>query len=191
MPYHETKINELASFFESRQNKMVMTTISIINPNQRTIGEDVLGVVDYYQAIFERRGLTERESEFRMSKLGLIVDLIKTTEMPDDLASDLVSTIISAWRLSIPGRTIEDMTDEKYTILGSTEAIRSAVLWARDNQSPVIKKQLDATIQFSLPMKPIDLREEDVQKVHDLLNDAMEYIADSMESERAPAPSLP
>jgi len=191
VPYHETKINELASFFESRQNKMVMTTISIINPNQRTIGEDVLGVVDYYQAIFERRGLTERESEFRMSKLGLIVDLIKTTEMPDDLASDLVSTIISAWRLSIPGRTIEDMTDEKYTILGSTEAIRSAVLWARDNQSPVIKKQLDATIQFSLPMKPIDLREEDVQKVHDLLNDAMEYIADSMESERAPAPSLP
>jgi hypothetical protein len=141
------------------------------------IGGELLGLVDYYETIFGRKDLVAKESEFRMKKLGLTLDLIRASRMPEEVSSGLHSAIISAWRLTVPERTKEDRLEESLRIVRSLNAIKKAVQWARDNPGTSSWWQLEMFVQFALPMSRFDLESEGVAQVHDLLDSAIGSIA--------------
>jgi hypothetical protein len=53
-------------------------------------------LIDYYGIIFRAEDLSKKEYEFRNNKLGLILDLINTVKVPEDITAELRSTIIAS-----------------------------------------------------------------------------------------------
>jgi len=51
--------------------------IDAISVGYSRVGDDLLGLADYYEAVLKRNELVTKESEFRSNKLSLIVDLIR------------------------------------------------------------------------------------------------------------------
>jgi hypothetical protein len=140
------------------------------------LGCDLLGQVDYYGAILGKKDLITREGEFRISKLGLIVDLIKAIDVPDDMISKLTTAIIEAWRLNGPEKCLEDRAEEMSYIMRSIEAIRSTVQWCKKHPGSETAKRLDVAVLFALPLMPSDLCSSEVRRVHALLGQMVDYI---------------
>jgi hypothetical protein len=57
---------------------------------QRNRSDELSGLIEYYDAIFNREGLIKKESDFRSNKLSLILDLIRTTAYPMLLAYQII-----------------------------------------------------------------------------------------------------
>ena len=57
---------------------------------------------------------------------------------------------------------------------------------ALHNCNPISLRELDATVMFALPLMIRDLKNDDVPKIHDLLNQVMEDFAERKEQEFAP-----
>lgn len=132
--------------------------------------EELFGLVEYYDAIFNRFGLIKKESEFRSNKLSLVLDLIRTTGISDDLGTDLTSTIINAWRLCVPEKTLIQREEELRGVLSSIRNIKGA---ARENNKcgdQVIEMQFDAIILSYLPIMASDFQSDDAPKIYDLLS---------------------
>jgi hypothetical protein len=136
------------------------------------VGDDLLGLADYYETVLKRNELVTKESEFRSSKLSLIVDLIRTMEIPDGLMLDLTVAIIDAWTMAVPGSTTELVSEDRRMVLQSLEEIRSSVVKAKRSLSPQAKQYLDMAVQFALPVRSSDLQIEGATRVQDLLNQA-------------------
>jgi hypothetical protein len=79
----------------------------VSNAYDHPISDDLFGRVDYYEALFGRCDLIKREGEFRSYKLGLILDILRTMDMPENLKASLEFAILESWRLEIPEKTIE------------------------------------------------------------------------------------
>jgi hypothetical protein len=141
------------------------------------LGCDLLGQVEYYGAILGKKGLITREGEFRISKLGLIVDLIKAVDVPYCMISDLTTAIIEAWRLDAPERSLEERAEEMSHIMQSIEAIRSTIQWCKKHQGPETAKRLDIAVLFALPLMPSDLCSSEVGRIHDLLGQIVDYLS--------------
>jgi len=107
------------------------------------LGCDLLGQVEYYGAILGKKDLITREGEFRINKLGLIVDLIKTINVPYDMISKLTTAIIEAWRLDAPERSLKERAEEMNYIMHSIEAIRRTIQWGKSHQGPDAVRRLD------------------------------------------------
>jgi hypothetical protein len=142
-------------------------------------GCDLLGQVDYYKAIMNRRDLIAKEGEFRIKKLGLIVDLIKAVNVPDDLKTKLTSAIIDAWRLDSPDSSAEKRDEEMSYIMRSIEAIRGTVQWLKRHPEPQAAKMLDIAVIFAIPIMTSDLYANKVRHIHDLLGQAVENLSKS------------
>lgn len=140
-------------------------------------GNNLIGHLDYYEAILERKALTTREGEFRNCKLSLTVDLLKIVGIPEDLKTELISAVIEAWRLEAPEKTVLQRDEELKMLLQRIDAVRSAAIWAKEHPSPAIRKQLDVAVMFSLPLMSSDLKPEYIPKVHNLLALVMDYYA--------------
>lgn len=140
------------------------------------VGCDLLGQVDYYGAILGKKDLISKEGEFRISKLGLIVDLIKAIDVPEDMISKLTTAIIEAWRIDAPERSLEEKAQEMSYIMRSIEAIRSTVQWCKKHPGPETARRLDIAVLFALPLMPSDLCFSEVRRVHDLLGQMVDYI---------------
>jgi hypothetical protein len=151
--------------------------LDVANAKCAAIGGDLLGLVDYYETVFGRKGLVAKESEFRTKKLGLTLDLIRASRMPEEISAGLHTAIIDAWRLTVPERTEDDRLEESCRVMRSLSAIKKAVQWARDNPGPSARWQLEMFVQFALPMSRSDLQSEGVAQVHDLLDRAIGSIA--------------
>lgn len=156
-------------------------SITISSEGLRT-GDNLISHLEYYEAIFERKALVAREGEFRIHKLGLTLELLKIVGIPEDLKTELISTVIEAWRLEAPEKTVEQRADELKMLLHTIKAVKSAANWAREHPSPMIGQQLDVAVMFSLPLMSSDLKSEDISKVHCLLCQVMDHYAGVIDS---------
>ena len=143
---------------------------------QMVISNQLRCLIDYYGIIFRAEDLSKKEYEFRNNKLGLILDLINTVKVPEDITAELRSTIIASWRLRIPGSTREKRSREISMVLQSIERLRTAIKWVEEHLSPDIGWQLDVAVLHSISLRRTDLEPIDVNKVQDLLDQAVEYL---------------
>ncbi|MDD2834572.1 MAG: hypothetical protein PHY05_00325 [Methanothrix sp.] len=149
-------------------------------------GENLLGLLGYYEAILERKGLMTRIGEIRSLKLGLILDLLKAVNIPEELKSNLITSMVSAWEMNCNDKTSEEGRDE-IKIMGSCiEIVRKNAQMTLHNCNPINTMQLDVAVMFALPLMIRDLRNDDVPKIHDLLNQVMKNFAERKEQEFAP-----
>jgi hypothetical protein len=149
-------------------------------------GESLLGLLGYYEAILERKGLVARIGEIRSLKLGLILDILKMVNIADDLKSNLISSVVSAWEMNCNGKTIEEGEEEIKTMLGCIAAVRRNAKMALYNCNPINLMQLDVAVMFALPLVLRDLKNDDVPKIRDLLSQVMEGFAVRKEQGFAP-----
>lgn len=153
--------------------------------------EELFGLVEYYDAIFNRFGLIKKESEFRSNKLSLVLDLIRTTGISDNLGTDLTATIIDAWRLCVPEKTLIQREEELRVVLSSIRNIKGAVRENNKCDDRVTEMQFDAMILSYLPIMPSDFQSDDASKIYDLLSliidqslslieDGLDFISEDM-----------
>jgi hypothetical protein len=153
-------------------------------------GENLLGVLEYYEAVLKRNGLVNREGEFRCLKLGLILDLLKIVDIPDDLRSELISAVISSWRMSPLAKTLPQTDEELRKMLHSIDIVRNEVQGAILNPSSNNAMQLDVPIMFVLPLMPSDINTEDVPRIHNLLSEVIKYFASKNDAYTADGDNL-
>ena len=103
----------------------------VLSAEEFHTSDDLFGQVNYYEALFRRSGLIKREGEFRNYKLGLILDILKTIEMPEDLKVSLESAILESWRLEIPEKSLEQREEELEAIFYSIQAVKNAIKWVK------------------------------------------------------------
>ena len=139
--------------------------------------ENLLGLLEYYEAIMDRSGLVARAGEVRSLKLGFILDLLKAVTIPDDLKSNLGSAVLSAWEMKSIDKTLAQSEKELKAMRCSIAAVRNEVLRAGDHRSPMTAIKLDVAVMFALPLMQSDLREDEVPGIHDLLAQVMDGFA--------------
>jgi hypothetical protein len=149
-------------------------------------GENLLGLLGYYEAILERNGLVTRIGEIRSLKLGLILDLLKTVNIAEDLKANLMTSVVSAWEMNCNGKTSEEGDEEIKTMERCIAAVRKNARTALHNCNPINPMQLDVAVMFALPLMIRDLRNDDVPKIHDLLNQVMETFRERTKQGLAP-----
>jgi hypothetical protein len=137
--------------------------------------DELFGLIEYYEAVFNREGLIKKEGEFRSNKLSLILDLIRATGISDNPETDLSSPIIEAWRLQVPEKTLVQRNDELRIILHSIENIKNGVKGIYKSKEQSIELQLGAIVFSCLPITPSDFHSEEVTKIYDLINQVWEY----------------
>ena len=134
--------------------------------------EHLLNLLKYYESILERNGLVSRRGDVKSLKLGLILDLLKTIDLSEDLEGKLNSAIIGAWEM----RCCEDSIDAEYDInamLKSIADIRKGAIEIMQHCNPNMI-HLDSAVMFSLPLMARDLKSDEVPAIRDLLSQAME-----------------
>jgi hypothetical protein len=140
------------------------------------IADELRGLIDYYEIIFKDKELVKKEYEFRNDRLSLLLELINTVAIPEDMLTELRSAIISAWRLKIPGSTREKRSGEISMILHSLERLRTAISSPMVHPGQQSKWQLDVAVLHSISIRRLDLESRGVQQVEDLLDQAIEYL---------------
>lgn len=143
--------------------------------------ENLLGLLEYYEAIMERNGLVARAGEVRSLKLGMTLDLLKMVNIPDDLKANLVSAVLRAWDMTCKDKTLAQCEEVLKSMRCSIASVRNEVLRASYHCSPVTTTNLDAAVMFSLPLVPSDLTDDEVPGIHDLLSRVMDGFAARME----------
>ncbi len=131
--------------------------------------KELFGLVEYYDAIFNRIGLIKKESEFRSNKLSLVLDLIRAAGIADNLGTELTSTIIDAWRLHVPEKTLIQREEELRTVLGSIRSIKGAIRKGNKCDSRAIEVQFHEVILSYLPITPSDFQSDNAPRIYDLL----------------------
>jgi hypothetical protein len=132
----------------------------------------LLNLLEYYESILERNGLVSRCGDVKSLKLGLILDLLKTTDLSDDLQEKLNSAIIGAWEM----RCCDSSINTEYDIdamLKSIADIRKGAMEIMQQCDPNMI-QLDSAVIFSLPLMARDLKSDEVPAIRDLLSLAIE-----------------
>ena len=143
--------------------------------------ENLLGLLEYYEAILERSGLVARAGEVRSLKLGFILDLLKAVTIPEDLKANLGSAVLGAWDMKCIDKTPEYGEKELEAMRCSIAAVRNEVMRAGDHYGPMTSIKLDVAVMFALPLMPSDLREDEVPGIYDLLARVMDGFAARME----------
>jgi hypothetical protein len=143
--------------------------------------ENLLGLLEYYEAIMERSGLVARAGEVRSLKLGFILDLLNAVTIPDGLKANLGSAVLGAWEMTCIDKTLERGEKELKAMRSSIAAVRNEVMRAGDHRSPMTVTKLDVAVMFALPLMQSDLRKDDVPGIHDLLARVMDGFAARME----------
>lgn len=151
-------------------------------------GESLIGLLGYYEAILERKGLETRIGEIRSLKLGLTLDLLKTIGIGEELKAKLISSVVSAWKMSGNDDMLQEGKDEMRTMQSSIAAIRKNVQSAMQKSNPKDLMQLDVTVMFALPLMSCDLKADDVPKIRDLLNEIMASFAERSTQGFVPCP---
>jgi hypothetical protein len=143
--------------------------------------ENLLGLLEYYEAILDRSGLVARAGEVRSLKLGFILDLLNAVTIPDGLKANLGSAVLGAWEMKCIDKTLERGEKELKAMRCSIAAVRNEVMRAGDHRSPMTATKLDVAVMFALPLMQSDLREDGVPGIYDLLARVMDGLAARME----------
>jgi hypothetical protein len=143
--------------------------------------ESVLGLLRYYEAILERKGLVARIGEIRSLKLGLILDLLKMVNIAEELKDKLISSMVSAWEMNGNDNALEESEEEIKSMLDSIADVRENALIAQHNCDPINLTRMDVSVMFALPLMTHDLNYNDIPQIRDLLNQVMEDFAERNE----------
>jgi hypothetical protein len=144
--------------------------------------ESLLNLLGYYEAILARKDLFARPGDIKSLKLGLILDLVRTVNIAEELEAKLVSAIISAWDMNSNRNSLEGGKGDIKTMLRSIVDIRESALMTLRNCNPISLMQLDVTIMFALPLIPHDLQNDEIPVIRDLLNLVLEDFAERKET---------
>ncbi len=136
--------------------------------------KELFGLTEYYDAVFNRVGLIKKEGEFRNTKLSLVLDLIGAIGVSDNLGTDLMSTIIDAWRLQVPEKTLIQREEELHTVLSSIKNINSAVRRNNECNDKMAGLHLGVAVLSRLPITPSDFQSEDAPRIYDLISQIRE-----------------
>jgi hypothetical protein len=150
--------------------------------------ESLIGLLGYYEVILERKGLVARIGEIRSLKLGLTLDLLKLVNIAEDLKANLITSVLSGWEMNGNDKMLLQGEEEIKTMRSSIAAVREKAQAVLHNCSPINLLQLDATVMFALPLMPHDLKNDDVPRIRDLLNQVMADFA--LRNEQGFAPAL-
>jgi len=150
--------------------------------------ESLLGLLGYYEAVLQRNGLVTRIGEIRSLKLGLTLDLLKTVNIGEDLKAKLISSVVSAWEMGGNDDLPEVGEGEMKTMQSSIAAVRKSAQIALHKCHPRDLTQLDASVMLALPLMSRDLKDDDVPKIRDLLNQVMASFAERNPQEFASCP---
>jgi hypothetical protein len=120
--------------------------------------ESLLGLLGYYEAILDRKGLVARIGEIRSLKLGLTLDLLKVVNIAEDLKANLISSVLSSWEMNSNDKMLVHGEEEIKTMRSSIAAVREKAQMVLHNCSPINSMQLDVTVMFALPLMPHDLK---------------------------------
>lgn len=148
--------------------------------------ESLLGLLGYYEAILERKGLEARIGEIRSLKLGLTLDLLKMVNIAEDLKANLINSVLSSWEMNCIDKMSVQGEEDIKTMRSSIAAVTEKAQMVLHNCSPINSMQLDITVMFALPLMPQDLKNDDVPKIRDLLNQIMEGFSARKEQGFAP-----
>jgi hypothetical protein len=136
--------------------------------------KELFGLTEYYDAVFSRVGLIIKEVEFRNTKLSLVLDLIGAVGLFNNSETDLMSTIIDAWRLQVPEKALIQREDELHTVLRSINSINSAVRRINEHDNPMARLHLGVAVLSSLPITSSDFQPEDAPRIFDLISQVTE-----------------
>jgi hypothetical protein len=151
-------------------------------------GESLLGLLGYYEAILERKGLETRIGEIRSLKLGLTLDLLKTIGIGEELKAKLITSVVSAWKMSGNDDMPVNGEGEMKTMRKSIASIRKNAQIAVNKCNPRDQMQLDVSVMFALPLMSSDLKNDEVPIVSDLLNEIMAGFAERSNQGFVPCP---
>jgi hypothetical protein len=144
--------------------------------------ESLLNLLGYYEAILAKKDLFSRPGDIKSLKLGLILDLVRTVNIAEELEAKLVSAIISAWDMNSNRNSLEVGKEDIKKMLRSIADIRKSALMTLSNCNPISLMQLDVTIMFALPLIPHDLQNDGIPVIRDLLNLVLEDFAERKET---------
>lgn len=139
------------------------------------IGIRLLDSIEYYEIVFQGITLIKNESDFRTNKLSMILEVIRAIRIPEDVETKLSSAIIAAWRLRVPGSTIEQRLRERDIILQSIRRIKAYTRWAK--RHPETGFQLDLTVLIDLPLTLTDIEPTELPKIQNLLSQTKQYLS--------------
>lgn len=148
---------------------------------------ELMGLIEYYDAIFNRKGLVKKESEFRTNKLSLILDLIRSTGLFDNHETNLISKIIDAWRLRVPEKSSNQREEELHAVLKCIRNIKNAVKHDGESHGQRNDCQLGVVILSCLPITPTDFPPDDAPEILGLLSQVVGYSSSLIESKRCPS----
>lgn len=171
--------------------KKVTLMYNPLNYKFNPLGSDLSNQLEYHGAVLEKKSLIAKDGEFRISKLGLVIDLIKALKMPEEITTKLTSAIIEGWRLDTQERDLYDRKEEMSHIMSSINSIRNAIAWSKRHHDPLAERRLDIAVLFAVPLMPSDLYPEQVSKVHALLAQLMDHLACLVEKEVVITASIP
>jgi hypothetical protein len=104
----------------------------------------------------------------------------------EDLKANLITSVLSGWRMDGNDKMLLQGEEEIKTMLSSIAAVREKAQMIQHNFNPINSMQLDATVMFALPLMPNDLENDDVPKIHELLNQVIEGFTSKKEQGLAP-----
>jgi hypothetical protein len=148
--------------------------------------ESLLGLLGYYEAILDRKGLEARIGEIRSLKLGLTLDLLKMVNIAEDLKANLINSVLNGWEMNGNDKRLVQGEEEIKTMRSSIAAVQEKAQMVLHNCSPINLMQLDVTVMCALPLMPHDLKNDDDPKIRDLLNQVMEGFSARKEQGFAP-----
>ena len=138
--------------------------------------QGILGLIEYYDAVLRKDGMANSESDFRASKLGLVVDLVRTINIPESLRAELTSAIVDAWRLRVPEVTQEQRVGERESLLKGIESIRKEIVWSADHMGTTYQKNLNLALRFTMMLQPSDFKAEAMSRINGLIRKVVIYL---------------
>ena len=134
--------------------------------------EILLGLLGYYEAILNRKGLAARIGEVKSIKLGMILDLVRITDISEELREELNSTIIHAWNMKCQGSSYVEAEDDIHAILKNIKELKQNVLAKLHSCNPN-EIYLDSAVMLTLPLRTKDLISDEVPIIRDILEKVM------------------
>ena len=134
--------------------------------------EILLGLLGYYEAILNRKGLAAMIGEFKSIKLGMILDLVRITDISEELREELNSTIIHAWNMKCQGSSYVEAEDDIHAMLKNIKELKQNVLAKLHSCNPN-EIYLDSAVMLTLPLRTKDLISDEVPIIRDILEKVM------------------
>jgi hypothetical protein len=97
------------------------------------------------------------------------------------MLAEMRSAIIAGWMLKIRRSTSAKRSVEIDIVLQSIERLRTAIKWVKEHPGSDMERQLDLAVLRSISIRPLDLAPEDVHIVHNILDQAVEYLETMIE----------